>query len=98
VSKVKISERIIQYILDIARFSRQNRAFKYGLTTRCLIALKKASQAWAFIDGRDFVSPDDVKAVFTPVTFHRLSTPSDIQEKDHNAFLNNFLNKVTVPL
>ena len=50
VTKVEISDKIIQYILNIAEASRKENAFRYGLSTRGLIALKKASQAYAFIE------------------------------------------------
>jgi MoxR-like ATPase len=95
---VKIKEKIVSYILDIARFSRKGKAFKYGLSTRCLIALKKGAQAWAFMEGRDYVTPDDVKAVFPSVTYHRLTPAGDIPEQDRIAFLGNFLEKIRVPL
>ena len=98
VTKVKISEKIIKYILDIADASRKEGAFRYGLSTRGLIALKKASQAWAFIKGRNYVIPDDVKGVFTPIAFHRLYPTGDLKGKERKEYLANFLDKVSVPL
>lgn len=98
VMTVKISEKIIQYILDIAEASRREEAFRFGLSTRGLIALKKASQAWAFIRGRSYVTPDDVKEVFAAVTYHRLYPTGDLKGKERREYLINFLGKVTVPL
>lgn len=98
VMDVKISEKIIQYILNLAESSRKEDAFRYGLSTRGLIALKKASQAWAFMKGRSYVIPDDVKAVFAPVTFHRLCHTGDLGGKEREDYLATFLDKVAVPL
>jgi MoxR-like ATPase len=98
VSMVKTSGKIIQYILNIAESSRKEEAFRYGLSTRGLIALKKASQAWAFIRGRDYVIPDDVKEVFTPVAFHRLYPTGDLKGEDRQAYLAAFLDNISVPV
>ena len=98
VSQVKISGKIIQYVLDIAEASRQGKLFRYGLSTRGLIALKKASQAWAFISGRSYVVPDDVKDVFPAVTFHRLHPSGDLRGAERKDYLANFLEKISVPL
>ena len=98
VMNVDISDKIIQYILNIADASRKEGAFRYGLSTRGLIALNKASQAWAFIEGRGYVIPDDVKDVFISVAFHRLYPAGNLQGKERKAYLSNFLDKVAVPL
>ena len=98
VNRVKVSEKIIHYILNIAETSRNQDIFRYGLSPRGSIALKKASQAWAFTRGRDYVIPDDVKDVFTSVTFHRLHPTGDLRGKERKEYLTNFLHQVTVPL
>lgn len=69
VEQVHLNQTVIDYLLDLAQETRKNR---HGLSTRGLLALKKAAQAYAFIEGRDFVSSDDVQAVFVPVAAHRL--------------------------
>ena len=93
-----ISDKIIQYILNIAEASRKEDAFRYGLSTRGLIALKKASQAYAFIEGRRYVIPDDVKSVFTPVAYHRLYPAGDLIGEERKEYLYSFLDKVHVLL
>jgi MoxR-like ATPase len=98
VSKVRTTDKIVQYILNIAETSRNTDAFRYGLSTRGLIALKKASQAWAFIKGRDYVVPDDVKDVFAPVAFHRLYPTGDLRGEDRKEYLLTFLESITVPI
>jgi MoxR-like ATPase len=98
VNQVKVSDGIIQYILDIAGTSRDQDLFRYGLSPRGSIALKKASQAWAFIDGREYVVPDDVKEVFSAVAFHRLYPTGDLKGKERQEYLNNFLERVPAPV
>ena len=60
---------MLDYLLDLATETRKNR---HGLSTRGLLALKKAAQAHAFIEQRSFVTPDDVQAVFVAVVAHRI--------------------------
>ena len=98
VGQVKVADKILQYILDIADASRKQGLFRYGLSTRGSIALKEASQSWAYISGRNYVTPDDVKAVFCPVTFHRLYPAGDLEGEARKGYLTNFLEKVPVPL
>ncbi|MFH1480445.1 MAG: MoxR family ATPase [Pseudomonadota bacterium] len=97
-ANVKISPKVVQYVLNIAESSRREERFRYGLSTRGLIALKKASQAWAFIKGRHYVTPDDVKDVFPSVSFHRLYPSGDLKGKERMEYLTAFLEKVSVPL
>jgi len=96
--QVGASDKIIQYILDIAEASREEGGFRYGLSTRGLIALKRASQAWAFMGGRKYVVPDDVKEVFPAVAYHRLYPAGEVEGKERKAYLQNFLERVKVPL
>ncbi|WP_180037892.1 AAA family ATPase [Acinetobacter sp. YH16052] len=67
--QIFISEAIQEYLLDLAEETRKSR---HGLSTRGLLALKRAAQAYALIQQRAFVTPDDVQAVFVAVTSHRL--------------------------
>ncbi|WP_174558902.1 AAA family ATPase [Acinetobacter bouvetii] len=69
VAQVYLAEEVLDYLLDLATETRKNR---HGLSTRGLLALKKAAQAHAFIEQRSFVTPDDVQAVFVAVVAHRI--------------------------
>lgn len=69
VNQVHLAETISDYILDLAAETRKGR---HGLSTRGVLALKKAAQAHAFIKQRSFVTPDDIQAVFVAVTAHRI--------------------------
>nr|WP_291353653.1 AAA family ATPase [Acinetobacter sp. UBA3106] len=69
VTQVHIADALLDYLLDLAAETRKSR---HGLSTRGLLALKKAAQAHAFIQQRSYVTPDDVQAVFAAVVSHRI--------------------------
>ncbi len=76
VRHIKVSLRIKQYIVDIVSMTRDSERVRLGVSPRGTLALMRASQAWAACDGRDFVLPDDVKAVAVPVLAHRIISRS----------------------
>ncbi len=82
-SEIHVSGALVEYILALLRHSRENRHYGDGLSPRAGIALKRSAQAWALLDGRDGVLPEDVQAVLVPVCAHRLHPPdtgSDTRE------------------
>jgi len=69
---VRVSEGVRRYIIAICTATRTNENIRLGASPRGTIALLRASKAAAYINGRDFVTPDDVKSVAVPVLAHRL--------------------------
>lgn len=72
VSTVHAADALIQYIQALLRYTRNGAAYQHGLSPRAGQALLHAARAWAFVDGRDAVLPEDVQAVFPAVAGHRL--------------------------
>ena len=72
VSHIVIREELIGYLVDIVRATRQHEAVLVGAGPRATQALISGSRAHAAISGRDFVTPDDIKALALPVLEHRL--------------------------
>jgi MoxR-like ATPase len=70
--KIHVSSALIDYIQALAQASRQNGLFVEGLSPRAAIALLQAARAWAALEGRNHVLPEDVQAVLIPVAAHRL--------------------------
>ena len=66
---IHVAEPILEYLLDLAERSR---AGGLGLSPRAVLGLRRAAQAWALLDGRDHVLPEDVRAVAPAVMAHRL--------------------------
>jgi MoxR-like ATPase len=69
---VKVEGSLKQYIVDLVRSTRQDEEITLGVSPRGAVALHRASQALAFISGRDFATPDDVKDLAPHVLSHRL--------------------------
>ncbi len=69
---IHASPALIDYVQALAQASRQGGLFAEGLSPRAAIALLQAARAWAALEGRDHVIPEDVQAVLVPVAAHRL--------------------------
>jgi len=71
-AKVHVSGALVDYVQALAQASRQNGLFAEGMSPRAAIALLQAARAWAALEGRDHVIPEDVQAVLVPAAAHRL--------------------------
>lgn len=72
-ARVTLSDALLDYLLALIERSRRDAAFECGLSPRGGLALRRAAQAWALIDARDYVLPEDVQAVLPAIADHRLS-------------------------
>jgi MoxR-like ATPase len=89
--KIRISQPVREYIADIVRATRQNKALRFGASPRGSLGLMRAGQSLAALRGREFVLPDDIKHLVVPVLAHRLilndeerlrgGTPEDLLEQ-----------------
>jgi MoxR-like ATPase len=70
---VYVAESLGYYIVDVVRATRDAASVQVGASPRGTLAILKLARARAALDGRDFVVPDDVKAVAGPALAHRLS-------------------------
>ena len=70
--EVHTSDALIDYVQALVQASRQSGLFAEGLSPRAAIALLQAARAWAALEGRNHVIPEDIQAVMVPVTAHRL--------------------------
>jgi MoxR-like ATPase len=70
--QIHTSASLVDYVHALVQASRQNGSFAEGLSPRAGLALMQASRAWAALEGRDHVIPEDVQAVLVPVCAHRL--------------------------
>jgi MoxR-like ATPase len=69
---VHVAPQIRQYVIDLVNATRQSPELRLGASPRAALHLFRASKAYAALDGRDFVIPDDVQALASPVLAHRL--------------------------
>ncbi len=100
VNQVLVDDTVRLYIVDIIQSSRKNQSLTLGASPRAGLALFKASQARAALDGRDFVTPDDVKELALPVLSHRLIVASNARLRGRTAgqVLREIIAGVSVPI
>ncbi len=87
VAAVFLSPELQEMLLALAQRSREDARVRTGLSPRGLLALKASAQAWAFLAGRDFVTPDDLRAVTVPVLGHRLLSSASLGGDELTALL-----------
>ena len=100
VKKIEIKEEVLKYMEEIILLTRKESRFKLGASPRALLALAKAARAHAYLQGREFVKPDDVNAVADHVLAHRLALSADAQIRKENAgkILHSLILTVKVPV
>ncbi|MEN1784869.1 MAG: MoxR family ATPase [Bacteroidota bacterium] len=99
ISQIRIEPNLIKYIAEIILNTRNNPFLYLGASPRASIALLKASKAFAAINGRDFVTPEDIKQIAVPVLRHRvIITPEREMEGITTAqIINDILQSVEIP-
>lgn len=100
VEQVNVEDSVQDYIVNIVRSTREHRDIYLGCSPRSTIALFNNCRALAFINGRDFVLPDDVRKLAICTLAHRLIMKSEavMQEKDQNSVMLEVLNSIRVPV
>ena len=100
VETVHVDTDIERYIVDLTHATRQRNEVAVGASPRGSLALLKLARAWAVIQGRDYVLPDDVKGLVTPVLNHRLILEPDLWMKRHavDTILADIMRSVHVPV
>ncbi len=100
VRRVTVQEPLLGYMEDMVALTRQESRFVLGASPRAMLALMRASQGRAFLRGRDYVKPDDVKAVAMQVLLHRLtlSPEARLQKADGAGVLKSLILKAKVPV
>ena len=76
---IQVDDAVFDYAVRIARSSRQWHSFAHGAGPRASIALIRAARAQALLDGREFVTPDDVKTMALPVMRHRVALTAEME-------------------
>ncbi len=96
---MQVSPEVTGYIVDIARATRESPSLSLGVSPRGATALLRAARAWAWLTGRDFVTPDDVKALAHATLAHRLGLrpEAELEGVDVSAVLASALGSVPVP-
>ncbi|HCB05302.1 MAG TPA: AAA family ATPase [Nocardioides bacterium] len=99
VRTVQVTDEVVGYIVDIARATRESPSLSLGVSPRGATALLRSARAWAWLIGRDFVTPDDVKALAHATLVHRLALrpEAELEGVDVAEVLGSALGSVPVP-
>lgn len=101
VRKVSVDDSLNDYLLNVAEATRNSEALLTGVSTRGTLSLYRASQAMAFIEGREFVVPDDIKRLAVPVLSHRVITKGyqyNGQRDAAESIIRRIMDEVAVPV
>jgi MoxR-like ATPase len=101
--EVAVDESLVDYLIRIVRATRESDILDLGVSPRGSLALYHAAQAMAFIEGRDYVIPDDIKRLVVPVFAHRIMVNSRFstgmrRSDEAEAALQEILKTISVPL
>ena len=100
VRNIRIADKVLQYAEEITGLTRQEKRFLRGVSSRAMIMMVQAARAHAYIAGREFVTPDDIKAVAVSTLHHRvtLSYDAKIAGEDIDKVLHAVVLKAKVPM
>jgi MoxR-like ATPase len=101
--EVAVDESLLDYLIRIVRATRESDILDLGVSPRGSLALYHAAQAMAFIEGRDYVIPDDIKRLVVPIFAHRIIVNSRFstgmrRSDEAEAALQEILKTISVPL
>jgi MoxR-like ATPase len=99
VRRVRVDPKISGYVVDLCRATRQSPSLQLGVSPRGATALLATSRAWAWLSGRDYVRPDDVKALARPTLRHRiqLRPEAELEGATTDGVLDGVLTTVPAP-
>ena len=99
VMRIHLSDELLDYIVDVIRGTREHASLDVGASTRAANMLASASRAFAALNGRDFVIPDDVKILALPVLRHRviLSASAEIEGLSADRIVSEILDRTAAP-
>jgi MoxR-like ATPase len=99
VAGVQVGSEVLGYVVDVCRATRTSPSLQLGVSPRGATALVATSRAWAWLSGRDYVTPDDVKALARPTLRHRIALrpEAELEGVTPDAVLETVLATVPVP-
>lgn len=95
--RIHASDALLDYLQALLRHTRECGRFRHGLSPRAGLALLRTAQAWALVDDRGAVLPEDIQAVFVPVAGHRLEPRDDNGGEAHEDLIRETLEQVAIP-
>ncbi len=99
IETIRVSDELLDYVVDLVRATRERPSIAYGASPRAATMLTTACRAYAAIQGRDFVLPDDVKALAVPALRHRivLAPTAEIEGLTSETVIRQLIEQAPVP-
>ena len=99
VARVQVAREVLGYAVDVCRATRQSPSLSLGVSPRGATALLQTARAWAWLSGRGYVTPDDIKALAHPTLRHRvqLRAEAELEGVTAESVLDTVLAAVPVP-
>jgi len=97
VKQVFVSPALLDYLQAILRYTREAARYTHGLSPRAGLALLSAARAWALLDEREAVIPEDVQAVLSGVVSHRLQAVGEYQKQNSDTLARELIEAVAIP-
>ena len=94
---VFVSPALLDYVQAILRYTREAARYTHGLSPRAGLALLSAARAWALLDERDAVIPEDVQAVLPGVTSHRLQAVGEYSKQNGDTLVRELIEAIAIP-
>jgi MoxR-like ATPase len=95
--EIFVSPALLDYVQAILRHTRETARYTHGLSPRAGLALLAAARAWALLDGRGAVIPEDVQAVLPGVASHRLQAVGEYAKSNDEALVRELIEAVAIP-
>ena len=97
VKQVFVSPALLDYLQAILRYTREAARYTHGLSPRAGLALLSAARAWALLDEREAVIPEDVQAILSGVVSHRLQAVGEYQKQNSDTLARELVEAVAIP-
>ena len=99
IQNVHVSDHVSAYIVDLVHRTREHKSLSSGASPRASRCLYQGGKSWAAMQGRDYVTPEDIQAIFLPVLSHRVQLTGEAKYtgKSADAILSDILTETPVP-
>jgi MoxR-like ATPase len=97
VAEIHVADALLDYCLDIISHTRTSTLFRHGLSPRAGLALLHCARAWALLEGRKQVLPEDLQAIMPAAIAHRLQPRGELQDSDHQGLVQTLLESIPIP-
>jgi len=94
IDKVYVSDKVLNFILEIVQLTRESKYFLYGLSPRASLSLQKCAKTYAYFCNRDYVNFYDIKILSIPVLAHRLVLKDSYLSVEKKEIINEIINKI----